>query len=101
MARNVDATPSTARAAAPPLSADSARAATASRTPGVGHRSARGAIDEIDRHHTVGHAFFMADEMSSARLKHIWKRKLAPLIEEYFFDQPDIAETFVFDEYFG
>ena len=36
----------------------------------------------------------MADEMTDARLRHIWKRKLVPLIEEYFFDQPDIAASF-------
>jgi hypothetical protein len=57
--------------------------------------------EEIDRHHTIGHAFFMVDEMSEARLRHIWDRKLFPLIEEYFFDQPDIAAEFSYDEYFA
>jgi 5-methylcytosine-specific restriction enzyme B len=49
----------------------------------------------IDRHHTVGHAFFMAPEMSTERLRAVWNRKIGPLLEEYFFDQPDVAALFI------
>jgi 5-methylcytosine-specific restriction endonuclease McrBC GTP-binding regulatory subunit McrB len=48
----------------------------------------------LDRHHTIGHTFFLADLMSRDRLHHVWRHKLAPLIEEYFFDQPDLAAGF-------
>ncbi|HEY1307280.1 MAG TPA: DUF3578 domain-containing protein [Vicinamibacterales bacterium] len=48
----------------------------------------------LDRHHTVGHAFFMAEEMTPQRLLKVWKYKLGPLIDEYFFDQPDAAAEF-------
>jgi MoxR-like ATPase len=48
----------------------------------------------LDRHHTIGHAFFMAGLMTSAQLRRVWERKIGPLIEEYFFDQPDVASTF-------
>lgn len=48
----------------------------------------------LDRHHTVGHTFFMANPMTPARLTSVWLRKIAPLLEEYFFDQPDVAATF-------
>jgi AAA domain (dynein-related subfamily) len=48
----------------------------------------------LDRHHTIGHTFFMADPMTTERLQHLWKRKLEPLIEEYFFDQRDLANSF-------
>lgn len=48
----------------------------------------------LDRHHTIGHAFFLADPFTPERLLHIWEHKLGPLIEEYFFDQPDIAASF-------
>jgi hypothetical protein len=48
----------------------------------------------LDRHHRVGHAFFMAPELTLKRLEAVWVRKIGPLIEEYFFDQPDIAATF-------
>jgi 5-methylcytosine-specific restriction endonuclease McrBC GTP-binding regulatory subunit McrB len=48
----------------------------------------------LDRHHVIGHAFLMADPMSPERLRHIWRHKIGPLIEEYFFDQSDIADKF-------
>jgi 5-methylcytosine-specific restriction endonuclease McrBC GTP-binding regulatory subunit McrB len=48
----------------------------------------------LDRHHTIGHSFFLHERMTVARLQHAWRHKLAPLIEEYFFDQPDLAAAF-------
>ena len=57
-----------------------------------GFRALNAALTEhLDRHHTIGHAFFMADPMNNDRLRHVWNHKIGPLIEEYFFDQPDIA----------
>jgi len=53
----------------------------------------------LDRHHTIGHAFFMSQNLTPARLRAAWDRKIEPLIEEYFFDQPDVAATFVAAEY--
>jgi 5-methylcytosine-specific restriction enzyme B len=53
----------------------------------------------IDRHHTIGHSFFMADKLSPKRLFAIWKRKIGPLLEEYFFDRPDLVETFKVNQY--
>lgn len=52
----------------------------------------------LDRHHTIGQSFFMADTMTSDRLRKTWRRQLQPLLEEYFFDQPDIVEQFVLEE---
>lgn len=54
--------------------------------------------EEIDRHHTIGHTFFMGDPFTHARLRHVWRRQLVPLLEEYFFDQPDLAATFRLEE---
>ncbi|MGI8534069.1 MAG: hypothetical protein ACR2LP_04245 [Candidatus Limnocylindrales bacterium] len=48
----------------------------------------------LDRHHTIGHTFFLDERMTVERLRHIWAHKLAPLIDEYFFDQPDVAAGF-------
>jgi len=53
----------------------------------------------LDRHHTVGHTFFMASSMTPARLQGTWTRKIAPLLEEYFFDQPHVAEDFSLDRF--
>jgi hypothetical protein len=50
--------------------------------------------DDIDRHHTVGHTYFMAPVFSPKTLRNAWERKLLPLIEEYFFDQPDKAKEY-------
>lgn len=49
--------------------------------------------EDLDRHHRVGHAWFMRSPMTYDELRAIWARKVRPLIEEYFFDQPDrVAE---------
>lgn len=49
----------------------------------------------LDRHHTIGQTFFMRKEgMTAQWLRQVWARKLGPLIEEYFFDQPDVVEQF-------
>jgi 5-methylcytosine-specific restriction protein B len=54
---------------------------------------------QLDRHHTIGHAFFMAPRLTTQGLNAVWERKIGPLIEEYFFDQPDVAATFNAPEY--
>jgi hypothetical protein len=49
--------------------------------------------EALDEYHTIGQTFFMADEMTADKLRQVWRRKLLPLIQEYFFDQPDrVAE---------
>ena len=45
----------------------------------------------IDRHHTIGHTFFMEKSLDPKRLAAIWDRKIGPLLDEYFFDRPDLA----------
>jgi len=53
----------------------------------------------LDRHHVVGHAFFMADIMTARRLEAVWVRKVLPLIEEYFSDKGETIETFRLEEF--
>jgi 5-methylcytosine-specific restriction protein B len=48
----------------------------------------------LDRHHTIGHAFFMAEEMTPQRLLKVWKYKVGPLVEDYFIDQSALLEEF-------
>lgn len=48
----------------------------------------------IDRHYTIGHTFFMETTFDKAALNRIWKHQIFPLIEEYFFDQPDQVKEF-------
>jgi 5-methylcytosine-specific restriction protein B len=67
-----------------------------------GFENLNGSLEErLDRHHTIGHAFFMASEMNTERLANVWTRKVGPLIEEYFFDQPDIAASFTADSFWA
>ena len=53
----------------------------------------------IDRHHTIGHTFFMAPKFDAAALRRTWNHQLAPLIEDYFFDQPDVAASYTLDKF--
>jgi 5-methylcytosine-specific restriction protein B len=48
----------------------------------------------LDRHHTIGHTFFMANPFTADVLLRVWQRRIGPLIEEYFFDQPAVAKSF-------
>ena len=53
----------------------------------------------LDRHHTIGHAFFMRDQLDGQALSQIWRRKIFPLIEEFFFDQPELVREFTIDRF--
>jgi MoxR-like ATPase len=54
---------------------------------------------DIDRHHTIGHSFFMKSDLGPGQLRKIWERRIYPLVEEYFFDQPDIAKAYIFERF--
>lgn len=54
---------------------------------------------QLDKHHTVGHTFFMCDPLTRERLAQVWNRKIGPLIEEYFFDQPDLIGQFTLERF--
>lgn len=47
-----------------------------------------------DRHHTIGHAFFMHPVLSPKLLSTIWRRKILPILEEYFFDEPEALREY-------
>jgi MoxR-like ATPase len=56
--------------------------------------------DLLDRHHTVGHTFFMDERgMTSGRLNQVWLRQVRPLIEEYLFDLSDELTRFTVDAF--
>ncbi|EJQ03199.1 hypothetical protein IE3_05570 [Bacillus cereus BAG3X2-1] len=39
-----------------------------------------------DRDHTIGHAFFLCNDLSEKELINIMKKKVIPLLQEYFYD---------------
>ena len=47
--------------------------------------------NDIDRHHTVGHTFFMRKSLTRTQMKTIWERQVLPLLEEYFFDSDEVS----------
>lgn len=49
--------------------------------------------EAIDRHHGIGHSFFMRSHMDAPSLRAVWTRKVKPLIEEYFFDEPHRVDS--------
>ncbi|MGH2549612.1 MAG: McrB family protein [Thermomicrobiales bacterium] len=53
----------------------------------------------LDRHHTIGHTFFMRDRMDARELRRIWTRRVFPLIEEFFFDQPEQVKDFTVERF--
>lgn len=53
----------------------------------------------LDRHHTIGHAFFMQRSMDAAVLRRIWQRRVFPLIEEFFFDQPELLKDLAVERF--
>jgi hypothetical protein len=56
---------------------------------------------ELDRHHTIGHTFFMRERMDAPTLRQIWNRRVYPLIEEFFFDQPELAKEFSVEKFWN
>lgn len=54
---------------------------------------------EIDRHHTIGHAFLMIPDPTWKDVQSTWDRRVFPLIEEYFFDRPDLAKQFTVERF--
>jgi 5-methylcytosine-specific restriction protein B len=54
---------------------------------------------DLDRHHAIGHSFFMADPYRRVDLERTWERQVRPLIEEYFFDEPDRLEGFTIEDF--
>ena len=56
-------------------------------------------IEDLDEHHTVGHAFFMASHFTDDDLEAVWHRKIRPLLSEYFFASPDVAKSYVAEKF--
>jgi len=53
----------------------------------------------LDRHHSVGHSYFMVDKMDRATLERIWRFQVVPLLEDYFYDRLNPLEGWSLDEF--
>lgn len=54
---------------------------------------------QLDRHHTIGHSFFMRDLFTADHLRRTWDRQIRPLLEDYFFDQEDLVDHYKRERY--
>lgn len=54
---------------------------------------------QLDRHHTIGHSFFMRDLFTNDHLRRTWKRQVRPLLEDYLFDQEDLVDQFKLERF--
>jgi 5-methylcytosine-specific restriction protein B len=41
----------------------------------------------------------MAEAMTRTTLENAWRHKIGPLLDEYFFDQPDTANSFTVERF--
>jgi 5-methylcytosine-specific restriction enzyme B len=48
----------------------------------------------LDRHRTIGHSYFMQEHYTVVDLHRVWRHQIIPLLEDYFFDEPDIVDDF-------
>ncbi|MGC9514355.1 McrB family protein [Methanocrinis sp.] len=54
--------------------------------------------DQIDDpHHEVGISFFLLDDLED-EIEDVWRMEIEPYLEEYFFDRPEKAKDFRWDE---
>jgi 5-methylcytosine-specific restriction endonuclease McrBC GTP-binding regulatory subunit McrB len=51
--------------------------------------------------YAVGHSYFMMDEMKKVDLRDVWELQIYPLLEDYFFDRPELAREYTFDAFWS
>lgn len=57
--------------------------------------------EQLDRHHTIGQSFFMRSDYDRGQLERTWRRQILPLIEDYFFDRPDVVAEFSIERFWA
>jgi 5-methylcytosine-specific restriction protein B len=51
--------------------------------------------------YAVGHSYFMMDEIKKSDLRDVWDLQIFPLLEDYFFDRPELAKEYTFDAFWS
>lgn len=57
--------------------------------------------EELDKHYLIGHSFFMHSDFTKERFNDTWKYQIAPLLDEYFFDDSDTRKLTQFQNPFS
>ena len=55
--------------------------------------------DQVGKHLAIGQSYLMRPMMNTKMLSMIWDQQLMPLIEEYFFDRPNLLSDFSKENY--
>jgi len=58
--------------------------------------AANSKLDERDL--AIGPSHFMKDDLDEEMVQRIWKRSIMPYIEDHYFDNPDRATEFTYDQ---
>ena len=58
--------------------------------------AANSKLDERDL--AIGPSHFMKDDLDEEKVQRIWKRSIMPYIEDHYFDNPDQATEFTYDQ---
>lgn len=51
-------------------------------------------VSDLDQHYQVGHSYFMDSLMSPEAIDRVWRRQIEPLLEQFFFDQPNVFAAY-------
>jgi hypothetical protein len=57
--------------------------------------------DQVGKHLAIGQSYLMRPMMNTKTLAMIWDQQLMPLIEEYFFDRPNLLGDFSKENYWS
>lgn len=52
---------------------------------------------ELGKHYAVGHTYFMKKDMTFDTLQDIWRYSIAPLMDEYFFNNDGLRQSLTLD----
>ncbi len=55
----------------------------------------------LDKHYRIGHSFFMHSDFTKERFNDTWKYQIAPLLDEYFFDDSETRDLKEFQNPFS
>ena len=62
-----------------------------------------GGKEKLGKHYLVGHSYFMINDLDKLKIRDIWELRILPLLEEYYFEEPDELNEIKkrFEEVFG
>lgn len=54
---------------------------------------------DLDRHHQIGHSYFIHHQMTAEVLRDVFSQQIAPLLEDYFMDDPSRLGEYQFERF--